>query len=425
MFSDKIIVCPDCKGTFSDLKQDFVVCGKCDKKYKIQNNVPNLKICAVQDNLSAKEDAELEFWISRDNKKEECAFKRIEKRHSLNFEGYDFKDKIMIDIGAGPHGGMLEKFKSRNSFAIDVLADRYAQNFDFSDYKVNYICAEAEYLPFRDNSVDLALALNSIDHVANIFKAFLEINRVLKEDGTFICSSLYNSHPFSETEPFVFDDEFIKNELPKFFDIIEYNYNLFDQKLQNSDGLYKAVCKKKKNIEFKEIDLLDKYTSFIKSYCCALKSYMDKSELSLEYTQKAITEYIKLHKQDDYKLLLLKLKSLILQNDENIFDELEKIDRNYFNNNNWNLAINHKISTDIIKYRNDEKILKFLESSLTMSEQLNIEYRKGISLFYLGEYYFDRKIQDKAIDFYRQCLDIIPSSWSIALEASNKLCNLT
>jgi ubiquinone/menaquinone biosynthesis C-methylase UbiE/uncharacterized protein YbaR (Trm112 family) len=422
----EFIVCPKCKSELSFENSELLLCTGCSEKYKITNNVPDLKTQDMSADFFAKEEAELEYW--KEAIPQEMAdsgdcenYKVIEEVHSLTFNEDDFKDKVMLDIGAGPLGGMFEKFNSGKCFAVDILADKYAQNFNLSNYKVKYICAEAEHLPFRDNSADFILASNSIDHVANIFQSFVEINRVLKEDGVFVCSSLYNSHPFAETETFVFDDEFIRDELPKFFEVIDSSYKIFDKKLQNCDGLYKAVCKKK-DITFENMHLLDQYSLFIRTYCCALKAYMDNSEKSLEYTKIALDNYVKLYKQDEYRYLFLKLKYMILNKDEKVFEELKKIDRNYFDNESWMLVIQHKISEELISnYQSDERILKLLELSMMMSENSDSPKRKGVSFFYLGMYYLKKGLKDKSKEAFENCLAIVPPYWKIAKEAKQYL----
>ncbi len=50
-----------------------------------------------------------------------------------------------------------------------------------------YIAADAQYLPFEDNSVDIITISFGIRNVTNIDLALLEINRVLKPGGSFFC----------------------------------------------------------------------------------------------------------------------------------------------------------------------------------------------------------------------------------------------
>lgn len=51
---------------------------------------------------------------------------------------------------------------------------------------INFVVAEAEKLPFKNNQIDLILCYETIEHVRNPKKAMLEMKRVLKKNGKLI-----------------------------------------------------------------------------------------------------------------------------------------------------------------------------------------------------------------------------------------------
>lgn len=51
----------------------------------------------------------------------------------------------------------------------------------------NYITADAQHMPFADNSIDILTIAFGIRNVTNIHLSLKEINRVLKPNGSFYC----------------------------------------------------------------------------------------------------------------------------------------------------------------------------------------------------------------------------------------------
>ncbi len=66
--------------------------------------------------------------------------------------------------------------------------------------KCSYIAADAQYLPFEDNSIDVLSISFGIRNVTDINLALIEINRVLKPGGSFYC--LEFSTPVFWLKPF-------------------------------------------------------------------------------------------------------------------------------------------------------------------------------------------------------------------------------
>jgi SAM-dependent methyltransferase len=61
-------------------------------------------------------------------------------------------------------------------------------NFEIVDYETTDVIGVGEHLPFKDASFDAVLSHAVLEHVRDPFKCANEIVRVLKTDGTLLCS---------------------------------------------------------------------------------------------------------------------------------------------------------------------------------------------------------------------------------------------
>lgn len=75
----------------------------------------------------------------------------------------------------------------------------YFDNITPGKYVNGILCNDLERLTFADNSFDIVITQDVLEHIANPGKAFAEINRVLKENGRHIFTV-----PFHEGRPTVF-----------------------------------------------------------------------------------------------------------------------------------------------------------------------------------------------------------------------------
>ena len=73
--------------------------------------------------------------------------------------------------------------------AVDIDSEAIEKaSIMFSNENINYMCQNAEKLPYADNSFDLIVSLETIEHLDNPDKFLLELRRVIKPDGTIILS---------------------------------------------------------------------------------------------------------------------------------------------------------------------------------------------------------------------------------------------
>ncbi len=96
----------------------------------------------------------------------------------------------LLDVGGA--SGLFFSYLNSNIDPI-VLDISYNMCIEARQNKISKIvCADAEYLPFSNNSFDSVVSLEMIYYLENPMNFIIEVERVLKFDGTFVVS-FYNS----------------------------------------------------------------------------------------------------------------------------------------------------------------------------------------------------------------------------------------
>ena len=88
----------------------------------------------------------------------------------------------VLEVGSGAHG-LIFYFGSQNGIGADPLAHHYASLFPKWQRTVATIAAYGESLPFPDNSFDVVLCDNVVDHAESPANIVSEIVRVLAPSG--------------------------------------------------------------------------------------------------------------------------------------------------------------------------------------------------------------------------------------------------
>lgn len=204
-----------------------------------------------------KKQAELLYWANL-FKKNTCGCQSISQRekklleicHKITFPRYkkdlyidenSFKGKRVLDVGCGPHGGLIG-FKESDKYGVDHLIKEYEKiGYPLEKHKIKYCQAKSEKLPFPDSFFDVVVCVNALDHVDSLQHSIKEISRVIKKGGYFIGQINFRITP-TITEPIVLNHKslisiFLKNNLLITKRIFQYSLNKEDR--------YYYECEKK------------------------------------------------------------------------------------------------------------------------------------------------------------------------------------
>jgi len=115
-----------------------------------------------------------------------------QKRSLSNLSGIDadgsiFFEKDILEIGCSPFALIHGIHQAYIKVGIDpcALSDKFKKYYR-NDTHVNHTAGMAEFLPFNDESFDVILSINSLDHWLNPYSGLKEVNRVLRKSGLFL-----------------------------------------------------------------------------------------------------------------------------------------------------------------------------------------------------------------------------------------------
>lgn len=104
--------------------------------------------------------------------------------HGFNIDYRFFAGKSVLEIGCGPTGIIFELDNAQTRVGLEPmdLGDL------ISDEKKKLIVKKGigEEIPYPDNSFDIVLSFNALDHAIDPSKVLREIHRVLREGGDFL-----------------------------------------------------------------------------------------------------------------------------------------------------------------------------------------------------------------------------------------------
>ncbi len=144
---------------------------------------------------------DLEFYdVSADNWWQTDA--KIYALYHLNQPRFEFFDRYVsnwqglkaLDVGCG--GGFSCEFMAKRGVIVSgidqsIKCIKAAQaHADMSQLKIDYRYGFAEKLPYENNTFDIVICVDVLEHVADIQKTLLEINRVLKPGGVLFFDTI-------------------------------------------------------------------------------------------------------------------------------------------------------------------------------------------------------------------------------------------
>ncbi len=166
----------------------------------------------------SKNSAALSFWKSR-IKLDNGVFKNGHYRKLMLGMAEESDDgfisgMVVADFGCGPRGSLAWAQPARLRIGIDVLADRYADEFtsNIVSHDMIYVKSTEKVIPLPSNFVDVLFTLNAIDHVNDFPLMCAELIRIMKPGGTFI-GSFNLEEPASPNEPQRLNEDMVKTHL--------------------------------------------------------------------------------------------------------------------------------------------------------------------------------------------------------------------
>ena len=171
--------------------------------------------------------AEFSFWHER-HRQDQGHFKNAHYQKILlamagEADEAFLRGKIVADFGCGPRGSLVWAQTAALRIGIDVLADRYMDEFkdDLASHGMVYLKSTEKSIPLPSDFVDVMFTLNALDHVDDFPAMCREIIRVLKPGGWLIAS--FNlEEPETVTEPQRLNPDSIKTHLLDVLDIQSY-----------------------------------------------------------------------------------------------------------------------------------------------------------------------------------------------------------
>ncbi|MEM1749577.1 MAG: class I SAM-dependent methyltransferase [Desulfurococcaceae archaeon] len=107
------------------------------------------------------------------------------ERYVEKFKDYITRDSTLLDLGCG-RGGFSRVLVGRARRAISLNIDLDVLRILPSNPGILKVCADAQHLPVRPNSIDVVLAISLLEHVGDPSSVINEVYECLKPSGFFI-----------------------------------------------------------------------------------------------------------------------------------------------------------------------------------------------------------------------------------------------
>ena len=124
--------------------------------------------------------------------------REIAERIIERLEYIKTEPKTILDIGSGTGvatQALGKRYKKARVIALDLAPNMLKQARSKSGFlqrfknNRDFICADAEQLPFADNSVDLIFSSSTLQWCTDLDKTFSDIKRILKPGGLLMFST--------------------------------------------------------------------------------------------------------------------------------------------------------------------------------------------------------------------------------------------
>jgi SAM-dependent methyltransferase len=131
--------------------------------------------------------AEKKFWVSAKNAwstEDPDAYWQHLLAHGFALNYRFFAGKSVLEVGCGPNGVIFQLVNAKSRIGLEPmdLDDLIVDKKKISIVRKGI----GEAMPFENESFDVILSFNALDHSARPVRVLQEIHRVLKKDGDFL-----------------------------------------------------------------------------------------------------------------------------------------------------------------------------------------------------------------------------------------------
>jgi SAM-dependent methyltransferase len=131
--------------------------------------------------------AEKKFWLSTKeswSNQDPTQYWRGILAHGFNLDYHFFAGKSVLEVGCGPTGLIFELNDAKSRIGLEPMdLDDLVNNEKKKSIVKRGI---GEEIPYPDNSFDIVLSFNALDHSVDPAKVIREIYRVLRDGGDFL-----------------------------------------------------------------------------------------------------------------------------------------------------------------------------------------------------------------------------------------------
>lgn len=242
------------------------------------------------------------------------------------------RGKVVLDIASGSgYGSACLGGAAKQVYGVDIndAAIAYAQK-NYAEKHVSFIKGDGVNIPLKDNSVDMVVSFETIEHIED-YKTFMrEIRRVLKDDGMLILSTP-NDVEFPESNHYhiyEFERKELETLVKKYFKHSEWYYEgtwMYDA-LLDEQSMTKEWEGPMLTLQTAPINLKKCLSFFV---LCANRPITEKvtprAAIAEHYSARAIEEYEKSVRKhmDDQAVIMDHQKREIERRDEEL-KELRK-----------------------------------------------------------------------------------------------------
>ncbi|MCF7834543.1 class I SAM-dependent methyltransferase [Candidatus Gracilibacteria bacterium] len=118
------------------------------------------------------------------------------KRFADHYERYDFaknycKDKVVLDIASGSgYGSFILSKRAKKVIGVDISQESidYCKK-NIKNGNLEFVTGNGKNIPLEDNSCDLIVSFETIEHILEYDNFLSELKRVLQHGGKLIIST--------------------------------------------------------------------------------------------------------------------------------------------------------------------------------------------------------------------------------------------